>query len=442
MNARKFILMAFASFLGTQTLVAQEKLTTIAAPSSPAAYILGAQPSSVLAPKSFQALETSLFSNFINKDGKTVLPNDFALEFTPYWATDHGLTLEDYLYPRNVFDQWWRNSSFSVASTQSFVLEDKTNSSGLSFGYRTNFFIGGKHDRDTIAILTEKLRKRQRFTAHIAAQVAPLLVDSSVKDVQTFLRRIMPVIETKLKDIYGAEIQGVAFSKLKSELETGAQLLSYKDKSTFENDFYNLVEDKVRKVYNMGVAAELFKDYIKAREGFSFDIAYAGFLNFPNNQFNYSFAPRHSAWLTPTYTFRNKAGSLKLMGVLRYEWYDTDYYTKYFPSSKTYKNNFDYGIAVAADFDRFALQLEAIGRYDKTETKVGTDTDGSILFKRNSSSDFQCVGSFSYKINKQIAVSYSLGSGFESIINPGNTLVSLLSLNLGFGGPTTNTVNK
>jgi hypothetical protein len=439
------VLSATLCSLGIQ---AQEKLSAIAAPGSPASYIIGVQPSAVLAPKSFQALETSLYSNFLGKEGKTVLPNDFALEFTPYWASDHGMTLDEYLYPRNVFDQWWRNSSFSVASTQAFELEDKTASSGLGFGYRTNFFIGGGSDKAKIAKLTAELKMNQKFRAWIGASISPLLNNQSITTSEAFLKALLPDIGRVLNTTYGT-VTDEELGKLSDELKSGLSGLTYNN-NDFEDQFKDLLTQKINGIKavdksNSAQVIKNFKNYIKARDGFSFDVAYAGFLNFPDNKFSYSIAPRHSAWLTPTYTFGNNPDStrsayFKLMGVLRYEWYDTDYYTKYFPAAKNYKDNFDYGLAIAAELKRFSIQLEAVGRYNRTEIQAGTDTDGSKLYKKKTDHDFQCVGTFAYKINKQIALSYSLGSRFEPIINPGSTLVSLLSLNLGFGGPTTEAI--
>lgn len=47
-----------------------------------------------------------------------LFPNNLGLEFMPYWANDHGISLEEYLYPKASLDQIYRNSSFSLASTQ------------------------------------------------------------------------------------------------------------------------------------------------------------------------------------------------------------------------------------------------------------------------------------------------------------------------------------
>ena len=54
------------------------------------------QPSAALHPKSYNELEVSLYSNLYENENASLIPNEFALEFTPYWVTDHGLSLSSY----------------------------------------------------------------------------------------------------------------------------------------------------------------------------------------------------------------------------------------------------------------------------------------------------------------------------------------------------------
>lgn len=419
----------------------QEKLSTIAAPTSPASYILGTQPSSVLSPKSFQALEAALYSNFLNNEGKTVLPNDFALEFSPYWASDHGLTLDEYLYPKNMLVQFFRNLSLSAASTQNFVFEDKTASNGVAMGARTTFFFGGETDRLQIIKFQDSLKKAEKSLANIVASSIPFLQNPAITDSKTLIDNLLPSIRKNVESVYG-KIPEDEFNAFKKGLISDLTSLPPYNSGNYQDDLYNLLEKHLFKIkaVNKGNAIpvfERFKDYIKNRQGFSLDVAYASFLNFPNNKFNYSFAARNAVWLTPAFNFRNGLNFLKVMIVLRKEWLDTDYYAKYFPSSKKYRSNIDYGGALSGEFKKFSVQLEAVGRSKRTEISEGINDSGKKLYSLDTESDFQCVGTFSYRINKQIALSYSLGQGFEPITNPGKTLVSLLSLNLGFGGPTT-----
>jgi hypothetical protein len=146
--------------------------------------------------------------------------------------------------------------------------------------------------------------------------------------------------------------------------------------------------------------------------------------------------PRQSFWVTPTYNFKDKWSVLKLMAVVRYEWYNSGYYKLYFPDAKIYQNNIDYGLGIAAEFKKFSLNVEMVGRYSNSEIPAGTDAEGNKLYRKDQKSDFQYIGSFSYNLTDQIILSYSIGNRFEPIQNPNNTLVSMLSLNLGFGAPT------
>jgi hypothetical protein len=166
------------------------------------------------------------------------------------------------------------------------------------------------------------------------------------------------------------------------------------------------------------------------------DAAYAAFLNFPTNNFEFSVVPRQSLWVTPTYRFSNDLSFLKILGVLRYEWYNIDYYRHYFPQSEFYENNVDYGLAVAGVFEKFLLQFELVGRSSNSEIPAGVDENGNELFTKKSNSDIQYVGTFSYLLTDQIALTYSLGKRFDPVLNPENSLISLLSINLGFGGAT------
>ena len=75
-------------------------------------------------------------------------------------------------------------------------------------------------------------------------------------------------------------------------------------------------------------------------------------------------------------------------------------------------------------------------QFSKTETQAGTDTHGNKLFRKDQKSDIQYIGSFNYNIADQIVLTYSFGNRFEPVLNPNNTLVSMLSLNFGFGTPT------
>jgi hypothetical protein len=412
----------------------QEKLNKLQTPTSPASSILGLQPAAVLSPKSYEALETALFSNFIGENGSISIPNDFALEFTPYWTKSHGLSLDEYLYPKSGFDQFVRNSSISVASTQNFLLGDSSASNSLAFGYRTTFYFGNNKDREVVKKFTADILANTSISSAIAAKATYLVMNENIKDGEELISKLKPDI---LKAIY----QSAKFDNLEDAVKLTDEIiekcalmppLELSSPDTFIDSLNSIIDNKLdaATIYNQ------FKSYIGKRYGFSVDVAYAGFLNFPSNSFEAAYLPRQSFWITPTYNFKDRWSALKLIAVLRYEWYNSGYYKLYFPDAKIYQNNFDYGLSVAGEFKRFSLSFEIVGRYSNSEIPAGTDSEGNELYRKDQKSDFQYIGSFSYNLTQQIIVSYSIGNRFEPIQNPENTLVSVLSINLGFGAPT------
>jgi hypothetical protein len=429
-NKILLILTAISPLLTT----AQEKLNKLQAPTSPASSILGLQPSAVLSPKSYQALETALYSNFMNSSGNAYIPNDFALEFTPYWTKNHHLSLQEYLYPKSGFDQFIRNSSFSLASTQKFLLGDSTASNSLSFGYRTTFYFGNKTDRDTVGNFIAKLHEDQKIKTNVSVEALDLIMNKGTGTNAEVLGKIRNTILQCLTESGKFKNQEEAVDLTNSIIEESASIppLIISNPQPFIDSLTNIIDRKLKSETTFNK----FKDYIGKRYGLSIDVAYAGFLNFPANKFESSYLPRQSFWVTPTYNFKDKRSVLKLMAVVRYEWYNSGYYKLYFPDAKIYQNNIDYGLGIAAEFKKFSLNVEMVGRYSNSEIPAGTDAEGNKLYRKDQKSDFQYIGSFSYNLTDQIILSYSIGNRFEPIQNPNNTLVSMLSLNLGFGAPT------
>ncbi len=407
----------------------QEKLAPLKTPTSPASSVLGLQPTAVLAPKSYDALETALYSNFIGDNGINV-PDDFALEFTPYWTKDHGLTVYDYLYAKNLGEQLKRNTSFSVATTQSLVLNDSVNTSAIALGVRTSFYFPNKSDRQAIDDRLRQLRSNQRTISAIGAQLGQYaLVDSSFED---FWAHIAPDIELFLKREYPNLTEEETNQFLKNLFEKGKEMgYNSADNDAFMAAFINNIDEKLSgdQLYTE------FQEYVKNRYGLTVDIAYANLISFPTNDFEYSILPKQSLWITPAYKFKDGFNFLKVLAVFRYEWYDTDYYARFFENTRFYRNNVDYGLSAIGEFNKFLVQLELIGRSSSSEIPSGTDAQNNPLFRKVSASDFQYIATFSYNLTEQINLSYSLGNRFEPIANDQNTLVSLLGLNFGFGAP-------
>jgi hypothetical protein len=425
---KNWILIVIIFYYGT--IQAQKKLDALTTPSSPAAAVLGMQPSTILQPKSYRALETALFSNFGDENENSIIPNDFGLEFMPYWANDHGISLEEYLYPKANLDQIFRNSSFSLASTQNFKLQDSTNTKSLSFGYRTSLYFGNNRDKEIIKKHIETLSRSQRVGSKIISELTMLSATSNFKTKREYLTAIHDKLTNRIYEVLDKKSMKEAEEITKNIYDaTDALPFDENNIDSFLISLSELIENKMMGSY------EEFKSYIFERQGLSIDLAYALALNFPTNNFDYSEVPRQSLWITPSYKFSDKISFLKTTGVLRYEWYNKKYFENYFPDTKVYKNNFDYGFALLSQFKKFSIEFEATGRQSSSLLATGTDASGNTLYTKENASDFQYIGTFSYRLTEQIALTYQIGNSFKPVFSPNGTLVSLLSFNFGFGGP-------
>lgn len=409
--------------------MSQEKLNSIKTHNSPASSILGLQPNGVLSPKSNQALEVALFSNN-SYSSRTDFPNNFALEFTPYWIQNHSLSLDEYLFPKNVLNQIIRSSSFSLASTKSFILGDSTPTTGLAFGYRTTFYLGNKTEREKIQNYNANSDKTKRIFNIISIKADELGDDLSIQNKDDFLGEIKDTIVVAFR-MYESEKEAIRIAnKILFDSDTLPQYDSQKP-DDFIDRFYVVVNENLKSEELLNV----YKENIKKRNGLSVDVAFASLLSFPTNEFEYSFAPMQSFCITPTYRFKGKLNFLKLMLVYRYEWYSIDFYKKFYPNNTLYKQSNNYGFAISTEFNKFSLQFELINKYSDSEIPAGAGT-----YIKENKSDTQYIGTFSYNLTEQVVVFYSLGNQFNPITNPNNTLVSTLSINLGFGAPDRNTI--
>lgn len=422
-------LITICFLISPSLLMSQEKLNSLKTHTSPASSILGLQSNSILSPKSNQALEVAFFSNSSNSS-KIDFPNDFALDFTPYWAQNQSLSLDEYLFPKNVIDQIIRSSSFSVASTKSFMLGDSTSTNGLAIGLRTTFYLGNKADREKIQSYKANSDKTKRIFNIISIKADELGDNLSIQNRDDFLGEIKDTIIAAFR-MYESEKEAIRIAnKILLDSDTLPQYDPQKP-DDFIDRFYVVINENLKGEELMSV----YNENIKERNGFSIDVAFASLLNFPTNEFDYSFAPKQSFWITPVYRFKGKLNFLKLMLVYRYEWYNLGYYKKFYPNNTIYKHASDYGFAISTEFNKFSLQFELVNRYSNTEIPTGAN-----IYKGDNKLDTQHIGTFSFNLTDQVVLSYSVGNRFDPILNPDNTIVSTLSINLGFGAPDKNTI--
>ena len=176
-------------------------------------------------------------------------------------------------------------------------------------------------------------------------------------------------------------------------------------------------------------AASKLENANKDNVGFLLEFAAAFVLDFPTSTFQYTKIPKWGIWLTPTYRLENQ--TFEFLGLLRF-------IKNEIPSQPS--DNFDFGVKVNYQLDRFSVSAECIGRY-QTATIFEETINDTTTTSKVSSSDFRAVVNLDYRITDNLILSYSFGENFNLNTELANDLISVFSLNFGIGGPTTNSFN-
>lgn len=439
------------SLLGLTATAQETSLSNLKAPQSPAASIIGLQPSSISRPKSWEALESALFSNFYS-NGALAVPNDFALEFSPFWASNkQKLSIERFLSPK------WRESfiqnlAFSVASTQAFHLNDSMKSNAIGFGVRT-MLVGGK---------AGEARKMSiyRLTMDLAAlsqrmfQLAEQQMEADTRSALTAAGK-----PTTPSDVESAMIaatitaaQFTAFQNAWSNDMKIKRLLTNPNDISANDDLVQKLEAwlKANPAATIDAFSEVLddltglngsvKDLVKAREdprGFRLEVAASSMLNFPTNESDYSFVPKAGVWLTPSYQHA-QWNSFEALGVVRYLWYRSTYFRRYDNDFGSFDQNFDMGIRLVLKKEKFSLEGEAVRRWSRiTLSESFNAASGETTTISKSEDDLQYLVNLNYQLQENLTLSYTFGKQLDPQLNLniGGDVVSLLALNVGFGAP-------
>lgn len=438
MKARIFltliILIAYTGVWG------QVNLDKVKAPSSPGASVIGIQPTTILTPKSYEALEANLFSNYVSDAGELLIPNNVGLEFTPYWMKDHKMTATEYLFP-NPWQSLVRNLSVSIASTQSFMLGDSLQSNAMGIGLRTSMYFPGRKNIKTAENFLDSLILSGRIKNIVTAYAVELLwsYPDSIHSKDEFIFLLVKMLKeqnVKLKFFRTPEICDKTLAGLSEELRNKLPEYSPQTKEMF----FEVLNTVLDAFLNRASKLEKIENFRDFRPGLSIDLAGALALNFPTNRFDYSIVPKNSLWLTLSYRFSEGWKFLRVLGVLKYNWYDHNFYEKYFAGQKFFDHNIDYGIGLNFNYRNFSAQIEAVGRQSKSIIEQSTSPSGITTTRWKTESDFQYIANISYHLSDGMIITYSLGNRFEPVLSYTGTLVSTLSLNFGFGGPKEGTI--
>jgi|GEM_PF-2730026 len=445
----------FIALVATFEAVAQDPfgISDLKAPSSPAFTILGVQPNEVTRPKSYNDLEVAIMNNFLS-DGKFVLPNNYALEFSPYWIFKHqNLTFDQYVNPdRGQF--FLRSLAFSIATNDRKDIIDSTKTvKQLSFGGRFQIRLGSEaNSLDRQAEIQSFLNtnlKRLIIQQHITnllgviinlCNTAPHIANfvASTNQVEFVQNILISEIQNQASAFISNPANGISQETSELVIDDLKELIRNVDNSVIAADLHTTLFNIFGNAATIMNTPE-FKEYVKKdisdklKEfntelyGSFLEIASAGTLEFPDREnTNFSKTGKVSLWLTYTYRTRQiKQNQGEFIGMVR-ETYDL------IQPLKT--SNLDVGARLLYQYKkRFSVSAEMLGRY-KTTFDTCTDANGKQFDCSDSKTDWRFFFSVEYRLKDNLSLNYGIGRDFDNNYVSSGNLLSLLGLNFGFGG--------
>jgi hypothetical protein len=423
----------------TGTSEIDKRISNVKTPSSPAALILGNQPSVVNRPKSWEALEVGLYTNYLNNQGNLIIPNDYAIEFSPYWAQNKlKVSNADFLVPSPGLSAL-QNFSISISSTQNFIIKDSVHSNAIGFGLRTMIWQGSKGETGELMKKYGEMMKGLRLSLVIFD--IGNSIDTSVHERSIYIKKLTEGIRSKKDKIFQDKLSALEISRFINEL---IGFLEQKLPLTVKSkiDFDNLLADLVDEFIKLDTSVKTIEDMRADRKGFKLEVAAGMGLDFPTNTTSFATIPKWGIWVTPSYQ-PYRQNWIEFLVVLRYTNYNLSFYKNYLPKEPRYNNTVDYGLRVALKWKKFTLEFEGAGRWRQTTISKSTDENGITTTASKSDNDFQYLLNFNYQIQDNLVISYNFGDQFQQILsNNKGTLISLLTLNFGIGAPKKSEIGK
>lgn len=353
------------------------------APPSPGFVLLGIEPASVERPGTVTDLAVTILNQ---TDNLSILPENFALEFAPYWLFGgKGLTYEEYAYHENIISNFFQTLSFSIATSSNSETSPDSLSTSLALGIRFSIF-RGKIDSefndyakrlDTLYKELDELNKK--FAPEWRKRIHE---DPTIISMKDELQNADPTIKPIIAPLIEAHI------------------------AQREAEIKQQVEAEIRKQHagKINNIKGLISRLRLRRIGWKLDVAGGAVADFPQRVFDDGSFSRWGAWFTGGYEWRKWS----VLGVLRYlgDQDDSD------------ESSIDLGGRIVFDnFKRFSLSAETVYRY--FPNRCTDDNQWRLAFL------------FDYAIAKNKAISFTFGRDFEG--EQSGNLISLVNILLGFG---------
>ncbi len=348
------------------------------APTSPGFVLLGIEPTTVERPGTPSDLAVTIINNTKNL---SALPENFALEFLPYWLF-FGKNISYSSYKANeVVPNIAQTLSLSIATSSDSETSSDTSSTSLGVGFRFSILRGRIDEKyndyaEKLDALYDDLGK---ISKSITEKRSKLTEDDPTikqlrKQLETADETMVPLIEAMLSQRHEA-IDQEAEAQVREEL-----------KENYEN------------LQSIASGLRL------RRIGLKLDLAAGFVIDFPQRVFDEANFSRLGAWITGGYEWTNYS----LLGVARFLGNENN----------SDENSFDIGGRVIFDnFKRFSLSAESVYR-----NFPNRDSDKN---------EYRVAVSFDYSLAKNKSISFTFGRDFEG--RKSGNLISLINLVLGFG---------
>ncbi len=365
------VLMIAIVFIGSHKMYAQGtqdnsiKLQDLQLTNAPVFNLLDISPSSIDNPASTKAFAASILSAINQGSG---IPQNYALEFTPFWYTKHP-KYTSYTY-------------FGVKSTGENMPFSQARLFSVSFAFI---------NKDS----TTNYGKLANHNAGLGVRTTL---------IRFFSRKTRDSIQSVSKDWYNS-------------LKIAAEQLP--------TDVTQADVDKIQKILAARAHAssygEKIKTYLQEKPLFSLNIAAATNMTFENNSFNGNRINRSGIWMDADLALqinkKDKSGKavgpssnyFNLSAVIRYI---NDKDSLDAQKNHINANLFDYGLKAEFQIGKLSLAYEYIRRTSSLHSESNT---------------YKSVGILHYKIRDGLFITGAFGQNFSRF----NNLISTLGINLG-----------
>jgi hypothetical protein len=339
-------------------------------PGSPGFILLDKTPTSIERPNSSKAFVLSALNSFTDNHG---LPQNYAVEFTPFWFFKHP-NMTSYKY-----------MGYNKASNKQNALKDfKKMSFSLAFVSTTDSTTKNQINNVALGMRTTILSVRSK---------------QDIKDFETANLKVV----TYLRHLNDRLNEAGIFYPIPAD--TSAKWL-LKKKEYDDRVFAFLTQEEIARKNDKNELAEI----LKRRALFAVDGALGYNHFFPDNNYSSGHFGRFGAWLTMNYSqiLDKKSSDKNYLNIYAIGRYLSDG-TKMEDDKYVVQNFYDFGGKIELEFRKISVAYEYIHRIN----------DNTNTFRSN--------GILKYKLTDQLFLTGAFGKNFGN----NNNLISILGLNWG-----------